>query len=1434
MNEPTMRSSPPKASPKNQQQNVNLTGNQRLRAAASFSPYNNPTSMAVRLTGSGGGTSIGAIAGPMGINIVDLAAPQRSLLVLDYSSSAGMSGAIPNNNTNISGGISTMAFQPDQSILQCPSYLSDSNGRSSGNSSQPSSSVLLATARGSGILIWDCSGRALSPLLGRLNAADSWSSPGKAYVESRRSSSQYTGKVDDAESDSGVDHIPPPPLAAASPAISIKSLASNAAATLDTVQPMSTSTPINLERNMSYQSYQSSAAASVVTGNTTGVSMPMSKSIKSGMVTSLAWKGPTVPILISTSGNSVCMWDLRTSLFSGVGVKGGGARPNSRFVPPSQGGSLIHCAYAIDESQHMFSTLDSTGVVRVWDDRKAGNESGCLASFVACSGGGVGIAAIPPSKKIVRGGDSSTEAGPRWLTWGMDSHTQEDELVVKVWSPLSTTKTDADSVDKDDTAIEAREPYQVTSSISMTNAVAARIHPAFSDVVLLFRATPDPLEKETSLENIPEESLATGEQLGMMTQGSPEWRVQAGRSPEMTAVMSTPPSPPPLMLHDYDEKVENDENSSQQTLKGWEAELWRIDTDSEMKVGGKRDVIGAEKISSFRGGDPDEDALSFVPSRSGESVVNDDIIGIDLSLGSKLEGKGKEGNADELVLCSLTKKGYFGVYSIPEATSKEETDDKQDVKSLTKARIYRGHDDNVQPSPWWKGQKEKEEGVATKASPQKDALSAIIKRENSMQFDIELTSPFEEHATIDARNIPIISEEASTRTPDDAISTGNEDLDVSATREVQNVPIDPIKASRVPCPPLCGAVFCAGGAGGLVTFTNGPVEKMFAWYKSSDAKRGNVSSLQNPEMLVVSGSSSIAIDENSDETSFGDRERTIEAQKLPRTVFDLLEMQSSAKIAQWGDENGNNNDSFNEDDASGSSDDSSSSGSGYEEVEVVLDSESSDSDDEGFFHVSKAYNDYFSSSRKSLLGASAESDSHAHKNADKGSPEDENDSDDANKKFAGLSSISPAVTITGKYNDIVFNGQSPELANLLQLGDCWWLAKDFSVPDYGGKNSDIPAASRNDNKSIQRNTSDPTLPYNPIQPGLERTWSLQPQQKNKNKQSSMMGNIKRLMPPGIVMSTPPDQRLIEKKNKQKSDIVEKNTAQSNALQVKDSSNVPLGVYMLENPQTPDAAADRLSITRNLCIQNAEICMDCGQQSKADTWTLLAQTIESMEIFEADVFDGWGGANDALTTGIVEQILRYYESQADYQMLATIVCVLTFGRDRRKSSSKSFGQQDDYQLLPKFDDRRYDNYLYHYASLLYGWGILTVRSEVSKRLAYGIPGGGAEIVSESQTNQEKSTSIVSNTGVTGITFTPICQKCLTPVDETNVCRKCKDYAFQCSICCHAVRGACIWCPMCSHGGHAEHMMSWFENHQMCPTGCGCLCVVGKPRQSDAQE
>ena len=55
-----------------------------------------------------------------------------------------------------------------------------------------------------------------------------------------------------------------------------------------------------------------------------------------------------------------------------------------------------------------------------------------------------------------------------------------------------------------------------------------------------------------------------------------------------------------------------------------------------------------------------------------------------------------------------------------------------------------------------------------------------------------------------------------------------------------------------------------------------------------------------------------------------------------------------------------------------------------------------------------------------------------------------------------------------------------------------------------------------------------------------------------------------------------------------------------------------------------------------------------------------------------------------------------------------------------------------------------------------------------------------------------------------------------------CRRCGDYALRCALCQMAVRGAFYFCEKCGHGGHPEHLRSWFAVHTDCAAGCGCLC------------
>ena len=34
----------------------------------------------------------------------------------------------------------------------------------------------------------------------------------------------------------------------------------------------------------------------------------------------------------------------------------------------------------------------------------------------------------------------------------------------------------------------------------------------------------------------------------------------------------------------------------------------------------------------------------------------------------------------------------------------------------------------------------------------------------------------------------------------------------------------------------------------------------------------------------------------------------------------------------------------------------------------------------------------------------------------------------------------------------------------------------------------------------------------------------------------------------------------------------------------------------------------------------------------------------------------------------------------------------------------------------------------------------------------------------------------------------------------------------------------WCQTCRHGGHAKHILEWFEEHTECPVNnCDCNCL-----------
>lgn len=272
----------------------------------------------------------------------------------------------------------------------------------------------------------------------------------------------------------------------------------------------------------------------------------------------------------------------------------------------------------------------------------------------------------------------------------------------------------------------------------------------------------------------------------------------------------------------------------------------------------------------------------------------------------------------------------------------------------------------------------------------------------------------------------------------------------------------------------------------------------------------------------------------------------------------------------------------------------------------------------------------------------------------------------------------------------------------------------------------------------------------------------------------------------------------------------------------------LGVYTLRKESTNGEngkAVQVLSSIKDICLHNAEVCKSVGKTDKEGVWNLLAQTVDG-QIGNKE--SGWGGkGGGALGVDLVSSLLRYYECLGDAQMLATMFCVLSGG-------FRSTSQPGSPKLLPQGQDEKYDAYIRKYAELLYAWGLLSVRAELNKHLLR-VPSRreGNPVVEENKhllrlssrsgddLSVEEKTDAWRSPGVAVIFH---CPRCGQDADKnTNVCRNCQDFAFRCSICDNAVRGLFTVCNICNHGGHVDHMKSWFSEHIQCPTGCGCNCT-----------
>jgi hypothetical protein len=138
---------------------------------------------------------------------------------------------------------------------------------------------------------------------------------------------------------------------------------------------------------------------------------------------------------------------------------------------------------------------------------------------------------------------------------------------------------------------------------------------------------------------------------------------------------------------------------------------------------------------------------------------------------------------------------------------------------------------------------------------------------------------------------------------------------------------------------------------------------------------------------------------------------------------------------------------------------------------------------------------------------------------------------------------------------------------------------------------------------------------------------------------------------------------------------------------------------------------------------------------------------------------------------------------------------------RSTSLDNLHLNENGKCLPKKNGTvsLYEYFKLSYAEILHRWGLLYSRAEVLKYMC-----------GPSESHK-------------GVEFLTDCKNCLKPAKHCT-CSNCKKFSLNCIICHVSVRGSANCCIVCGHGGHTKHLKQWFEKRDVCPSGCGCRCLI----------
>nr|XP_027201806.1 GATOR complex protein WDR59-like [Dermatophagoides pteronyssinus] len=198
---------------------------------------------------------------------------------------------------------------------------------------------------------------------------------------------------------------------------------------------------------------------------------------------------------------------------------------------------------------------------------------------------------------------------------------------------------------------------------------------------------------------------------------------------------------------------------------------------------------------------------------------------------------------------------------------------------------------------------------------------------------------------------------------------------------------------------------------------------------------------------------------------------------------------------------------------------------------------------------------------------------------------------------------------------------------------------------------------------------------------------------------------------------------------------------------------------------------------NLCELNAKIANTSGRRDLLQTWHLVRISAEiylkNRFLSSEELNSHW--SRHPFGGKMIQSIIEHYVLKCnDIQTAAMISSVI--------SSCKLS------------------------CDILYRWKLIKKRTQLLKTI-------------ESKMLHEDQSHIVSF----GIEcFTQSC-KDRQKLCNNYICSHCNRISLICTICRLPVKGATNHCMKCGHGGHAKHMNDWFQEHDQCPSGCGCVCL-----------